>query len=110
MARKRTSSKPRVAKKAANRSTLTVAATPTEPAVPATARESYSVERWTNAHAPNAAMLRSVLAREGYTVYQWSDPPGTVYGMHRHDTRQSHWIISGEMELAVEGRGTFLLR
>ena len=69
----------------------------------------YRVEKWTGTQTPNPAMLRSLLARDGYTVYQWSDPPGTVYGMHRHDTAQSHWIISGQLEIQVEGRGTFLL-
>ena len=78
--------------------------------VVARAPDLYGVERWSLPHAPNPAMLRDQLARDGYTVYQWSDPPGTIYGMHRHETKQSHWIISGELEITVQGRGTFLLK
>jgi quercetin dioxygenase-like cupin family protein len=40
---------------------------------------------------------------EGYSVFQWSDPPGRVYGAHAHAEDQSHWIISGALVLRVEG-------
>jgi quercetin dioxygenase-like cupin family protein len=69
----------------------------------------YRVERWEKDYAPNAAMLRQIMISEGYKVYQWSDHPSTVYPVHKHDNEQSHWIISGSLELTVENVGTFVL-
>ena len=69
----------------------------------------YRIKKWSEPHAPNAAMLRYLLAAEGYNVYQWCDRPGALYGSHKHDTDQSHWIISGTLELNVQTVGTFLL-
>lgn len=62
---------------------------------------SFRVERWTDPGKPNARALRERLRREGYTVFEWSDAPGTVYGPHSHTDDQSHWIISGALELTV---------
>lgn len=70
----------------------------------------YKVEKWSNTHAPNPAMLRHVLVSEGYSVYQWCDQPNAVYGEHKHSTDQSHWIISGALELTIEKIGTFTLK
>lgn len=72
-------------------------------------KPAYRVDRWNRPQAPNPAMLRNTLAVEGFTVFQWADPPGTVYGMHRHESAQSHWIVSGSLEITVEGRGVFVL-
>ena len=69
----------------------------------------YRVEKWQELHVPNSAMLRHTLTTEGYDVFQWSDPPGMEYGSHKHDDDQSHWIISGSLELTVQGAGVFLL-
>lgn len=69
----------------------------------------YRFERWKEYYAPNAAMLRLILEQEGYRVFQWSDRPGMIYGLHKHDEDQSHWIISGSLELTVERAGTFVL-
>ena len=54
-------------------------------------------------------MLRHILASEHYTVYQWSDRPGAIYATHKHDNDQSHWIISGTLELSVAGFGCSVL-
>jgi mannose-6-phosphate isomerase-like protein (cupin superfamily) len=70
---------------------------------------SYRVEKWSGSQIPNPAALREFLESEGYSVYQWSDRPGAVYSRHMHSEDQSHWIISGALELAVEGFGTFVL-
>lgn len=69
----------------------------------------YRIERWTQFDEPNAAMLRLSLVREGYRVFQWADRAEMVYGTHKHDEDQSHWIISGALELTVEKVGTFTL-
>lgn len=69
----------------------------------------YRVEKWKEVYAPNAAMLRLVLEREGYRVFQWSDRPAMVYPHHKHPKDQSHWIISGALEITVERVGTFVL-
>jgi len=67
------------------------------------------VERWNEPTAPDAADLRRRLQREGYSVFQWSDAAGTRYGAHSHPEDQSHWILSGELELRV-GNETYTLR
>ena len=67
------------------------------------------IDRWSEIYAPNAAMLRLQLEREGYRVYQWGDQPEMVYPQHKHAEDQTHWIISGALELTVEGYGTYKL-
>ena len=64
---------------------------------------SLRLERWAETGEPNAQALRQRLAGEGYSVFEWSDAPGTVYGPHSHAEDQSHWIISGALELKVDG-------
>jgi len=54
-------------------------------------------------------MLRHILVLEGFSVFQWSDQPGRIYGKHMHADDQSHWVVSGRLELMVEGYGTFVL-
>lgn len=75
------------------------------------ARESLSirVERWKEAEKPNADVLRRRMEAEGYNVFEWSDPPGTIYGPHSHGEDQSHWIVSGALRLGV-GRERYTLR
>jgi len=67
------------------------------------------VERWNEVNRPDAPNLRRRLEAEGFSVFQWSDAPGTEYGPHAHAEDQSHWIISGELELQV-GDETYQLR
>ncbi len=67
------------------------------------------VERWAETNPPNPEQLRGRLRDEGYSVFQWSDAPGTKYGPHAHDEDQSHWILSGALELRV-GHETYTLR
>lgn len=68
----------------------------------------FRVERWTGAEAPNTAELRGRLEAEGYGVFQWSDPPGRMYPPHAHGEDQSHWVISGALELTVDGESYVL--
>ena len=70
---------------------------------------SIEVERWSEAQEPDVLELRQRLQSEGYSVFQWSDAAGTKYGPHAHAEDQSHWIISGELELRV-GHETYTLR
>ncbi len=69
----------------------------------------YMIERWPHPYPPNPAMLRYELVREGYTVFQWCDGPGKSYGGHSHPEEQSHWIVSGSMEITIENGGRFVL-
>ena len=64
---------------------------------------SIRVERWTKSAAPAARELRRVMEAEGFCVFQWADQPGTVYAPHEHAEDQSHWIVSGALELTVGG-------
>ena len=67
------------------------------------------IEKWSEENSPHAGDLKQRLQGEGYTVFQWSDAPGTKYGPHAHAEDQSHWIVSGELELRV-GHETYTLR
>lgn len=67
------------------------------------------IQRWSEQSFPEAEDLKQRLLDEGYSVFQWSDAPGTKYGPHAHAEDQSHWIISGELELRV-GHETYSLR
>lgn len=67
------------------------------------------IERWSGTEAPHANELRKHLEGEGYSVFQWTDAPGTKYGPHSHAEDQSHWVLSGELELRV-GHETYTLR
>jgi len=67
------------------------------------------VERWGESTPPDAAELRRRLQTEGYRVFQWSDAPGTTYVAHSHPEDQSHWILTGELELTV-GNENYTLR
>jgi len=70
---------------------------------------SIEVERWAEAGLPEPQELKRRLIDEGYSVFQSRDAPGTKYGPHAHAEDQSHWIISGELELRV-GHETYRLR
>jgi len=67
------------------------------------------IERWSESSPPESEALKTRLRDEGYSVFQWSDAPGTKYGPHAHAEDQSHWILSGELELRV-GHETYTLR
>ena len=69
----------------------------------------YSVERWEKSGHPEPLGLRKIMTDQGYDVFEWTDSPGTVYEMHSHSDEQSHWIISGRLELTVDSIGTFVL-
>ena len=70
---------------------------------------SIEVERWSEPTSPDAVKLKARLTKEGYSVFQWSDAPGTKYGPHAHAEDQSHWILAGKLELRV-GYETYTLR
>lgn len=69
----------------------------------------YSVEKWNSDSVPNAFELQKQMEREGYSVFNWSDSAGRTYGNHSHGEDQSHWIISGRLELTVEDFGRVIL-
>ena len=69
----------------------------------------YRIEKWNGFSPPNAAMLRMILTQEGYRVNQWCDQPEKIYAKHQHGEDQTHWIISGALELVIERVGTFVL-
>jgi len=68
----------------------------------------YRIEKWNKPYKPNPAQLRHELEREGYRVMHWCDRPGASYGMHKHGEEQSHWVISGTIEITV-GNSAFEL-
>jgi quercetin dioxygenase-like cupin family protein len=70
---------------------------------------SIQVERWSELMPPDAADLRRRLQSEGYSVFQWTDAPGTTYAPHSHPEDQSHWILAGQLELSLDNE-TYTLR
>ena len=70
----------------------------------------FRIERWSQPHQPNAAMMRYLLTSEGYNVFQWSDRPATIYGMRKHAHEQSHWVFSGALEITAQSIGTYVLQ
>lgn len=72
-------------------------------------RPDYRFQKWNEVYAPNPAMLTHILASEGFEVFQWCDQPNRIYPQHKHDEDQTHWIVSGMLELTVENCGIFVL-
>ena len=62
---------------------------------------SLNIERWNEEGAPDKQILRGRMEREGYSVFEWRDAPGTSYRAHSHPEDQSHWIISGALTLRL---------
>ncbi|REJ79457.1 MAG: cupin domain-containing protein [Acidobacteria bacterium] len=69
----------------------------------------YRIEKWEAKQSPDAAVLKKILEKDGFMTFQWSDQPGAVYPPHSHGEDQSHCIVSGKLELDVEGYGRFVL-
>jgi quercetin dioxygenase-like cupin family protein len=61
------------------------------------------VRRWDKKGSPDERTLSAELEAEGYSVYSWTDRPGTTYPAHTHDDDQSHWIVRGAIALTVNG-------
>jgi quercetin dioxygenase-like cupin family protein len=62
---------------------------------------SLNVERWGGSGPPDKETLRRQMEAEGYSVFEWTDAPGTSYGLHSHAEDQSHWILRGALVLRV---------
>ncbi len=69
----------------------------------------YRIEKWSEFINPQPAMLRLILTQQGYRVNQWCDQPQRFHVKHKHEEDQTHWIISGVLEITVERVGTFIL-
>ncbi|MCO6511196.1 MAG: cupin domain-containing protein [Aridibacter famidurans] len=62
----------------------------------------HLVWRWQEVYDPNPAHMRYLFEQAGFSVFQWADQPGAFYGNHKHAEAQSHWIISGSLEIQIE--------
>ncbi len=69
----------------------------------------YRIERWEKDEKPDAKTLRAQMEKEGFSVFRWSDNAGSVYPLHAHGDDQSHWVVSGSIELDVDGVGKIVL-
>ncbi|NPA33263.1 MAG: cupin domain-containing protein [Aquificae bacterium] len=47
---------------------------------------------------------REFLERLGYSVYEWYDPPGTVYPTHTHPGAEARLVLEGEVTIGVGDR------
>ena len=70
----------------------------------------YRIERFSGDTPPDGDELSRQMEAYGFDVFEWADGPQTVYGPHQHSEDQSHWIISGELELVVDGVALWCLR
>jgi len=48
--------------------------------------------------------IKDILRKEGYSVYVWSDAPGTYYPVHTHPDTEIRWVVEGEVTIGVEGK------
>lgn len=69
---------------------------------------SLQIAKWSEPDLPAPDALRKRLESEGYSVFEWTDAPQTAYEPHSHADNQSHWVISGRLELTV-GNETYTL-
>ncbi|MEQ1762269.1 MAG: cupin domain-containing protein [Pyrinomonadaceae bacterium] len=69
----------------------------------------YRVKKWTGDSSPLASELMQIMESEGFSVFEWSDSRGATYSRHAHGDDQSHWIVSGTLELDVAGYGVVRL-
>lgn len=67
--------------------------------------DEYRVVRWRESGPPDPETAKENLRAEGFSVFAWSDRPGTIYPDHSHPDDQSHWIVSGTLELNVQNVG-----
>ena len=72
-------------------------------------RFEFRIERRSQPHQLNPAMLRQILTNEGFRVFQWGERPETVCGMHKNLKNRSHWIISGALEIHIENKEPYVL-
>jgi mannose-6-phosphate isomerase-like protein (cupin superfamily) len=63
------------------------------------------IQRWMQPNKPNPAMLRMLLSNQGYMVSQWCDAPEKCYGSRMHLQDQTHWIVSGSLEVTLSKGG-----
>lgn len=52
----------------------------------------------------DAAGLQRQLEAEGFSVWAWTDPPGSNYQPHSHDHDESLWVVRGEIIFGAAGR------
>ena len=70
--------------------------------------DSYRIEKWpSDKPLLTKSELMAQMRAEGFDVYAWGDQPGAAYPNHQHEDDQSHWMVSGRLELTVAGTGTF---
>ena len=72
-------------------------------------KSSYEIHRWESDSKPETQELVRRMRDEGYSVFEWSDSPGSIYPVHSHNDDQSHWLISGSIRFEVDGFGTAVL-
>ncbi len=49
--------------------------------------------------------LRAALVAEGFHVYEWADPPGTVYPVHTHDYHEVRIVVRGQLRIGLPETG-----
>ncbi|NPA41574.1 MAG: cupin domain-containing protein [Aquificae bacterium] len=52
--------------------------------------------------------IKEILKERGYSVYAWSDAPGTYYPTHTHPDREVRWVVEGEVVIGAEGKEIIL--
>ena len=70
----------------------------------------FRIERWKNNYAPNPAMLRFLMEREGFAVIQCGGRNEAVFIKCKDAENQSRWVVSGSLEVTVDNIGTYGFR
>lgn len=72
-------------------------------------RETFQIERWNEVYAPNPAMLRLLLERKGYQVFQWGGIFESIIVLHKFHKYKIYQVVSGKLEINIERFGLFEL-
>lgn len=69
------------------------------------------VIRWSELRDPTPALLLLYMGSlGGYQIKHWVGRPGMVYPWRRILMDQSHWVISGELEIAYQNGFSYTLK
>ncbi len=66
-------------------------------------KKSYKELTVTEAPVKTKNELAAELKSEGYSFYEWSDPPGAYYAPHSHEYDECICVIDGKMTFYVDG-------
>lgn len=58
---------------------------------------------WKEDRTPNVQELQQRMEEEGFAVFQWTDPAGSIYQPHSHGHDESIWLVDGSITFEISG-------